>query len=415
MNFLQKIIAILTLNWKSILRLTIIVVFSTILGWLFKDRAFGKFFSGANENTYMSYYYNYYTAIYEKENRGENEGESWASKLFTIDGKYEASLQDVVLIHLGNTWKCKIPEVLFEIMKYNPSVIGLDIIYNDSTKVDSLNKCIKDICGNKLVIAAEKKNNKLITSGFYLADSSVSVLGSVRTQSIGRFRKDEIIAGDTVFAFPYLLAKMHCDYHGLDLQCDDRVINYRRYTLSPIDLENASEEKMKTKIELQNVTGKVVILGIVDIDTDKVIIPCDLPSWSPNNKMIMQSKDVLGTAMSGIFNHAYVVRSLIHPGVSFKMKYNIIINIGFIFFYVFLFLRLKKKEEESKKNICKYIIRLLGQLLFIIFLLITLRVPFLITNHFNYVFDFTLALFSIIFIPIVDTLYSLVLVLIQKH
>jgi len=403
-------------NWRRAVRLIAIVIISTIIGYVLKDLTFGRFFSSVNEQTYMSYYYNYYTTKYQKPKKGEN----WGERKFKKHGIYEANEDSIIIIHPGYYWKDKMSVLLSEIMSQDPAVIGLDIIYDglDSLEVDSVCFSLKEICGEKIVIAAENKNNSLSTSYFYDKDSSDVTLGSIRTQSIGLFKKNEIIKKDTVLCFPYQLAKKYCDYHKKELNCERMVVNYRKLTLFPINLDSVRENDIRYKLKSEDLKDKVVIVGTVNIDVDKVIIPCELPNWTTPDGFQLQMNHTLGTAMSGVFNHAYAVRSLIHPEFSFSLaKGNVIWNVLIIAIYgllYLLFLYLQKQQKQKQIIIGEIGVKLMGQVFFVVFVIVICLLPFILTNLYNRVFDISLALFSILFIRIADSIYVLLKCLLNK-
>jgi hypothetical protein len=419
-------------HWLFCFRWMTIVLIAISFGLIVKNLGLKSFVSsGASSTSYMSFYYNFYTTRYNKENKGEK----WAEKRYNYDGKYEAFDDQIVLIHPGDySDPRKLPTLLSAIMKCEPAVIGLDIIYDkkysniddihdDSQIIDSIDQKMIDVinsCGDKIVLAAEEKNNRIHTSYFFDAVSNSIELGSIYTPTIGLYKSEDLFGNDTILSFPYLLAKKYCKAYDTEIAKDDFVVNLRLFELSPIVLDSIIPSNiLERKLRLHDLFRKVVIVGNLDLDVDRVILPCNLPDWTENGKVI-QTQYTFGnsvsnkmnrryTAMSGMANHAYAIRSLIRPCVSFKIsQYNILFNIGIVSIYCLFYLIFFLFENRcllTKNRKIGLGIRLFGQFFFLGFVIFACWIPFYITDIKNIVFDISLALFSLFFVRIGDTIF----------
>lgn len=383
-----------------IIKVLAISAIAVVLGLIIGKLVISPFITNASNITYMSYYYDFYSRFYNF-TKVVDEEEVSENLILVSDDEY--------------TERENLPELLSLINGKNPAVIGLDVVYineypkivksrSDSLKMDSINyNLVKAInnCGDKIVLTAfiSNESDGQLIKPFFCSNAELNSDIEIGTASIpdkGFFQSNDTVDGEVIERLPVILAKKYYNY------CNEKfkrlIINYRLYRPKIVTYDKLCDSALK-------LDGKIVIIGTSNMNQDKIVLPYNLSYKKvEQSESYMKEFSLYGVQMPGLVNHGYTVRSLINSGEMglFKLRkeWNFLWNVAIVLGYTGLFVSYQSVEDKKKKkSLIKHFV--LG-----VYIILICFVLFLFTGWLNVVFDLSLALFSIVFVKVGDTVLS---------
>lgn len=372
---------------KNILSAIISVVFSYFLLLLGRPLIAEVF--GVKENFYLEYYYNY-----DNGKKAGLESFSKPKNLYIINTQKYRSRKDIA-------------KILGKVYNLNPSVIGLDIFFEDNTDIaDSVNRLLVD--------TLHKVKDKTVLPCFYYTDRN----GKVATEY--PFFKNEKGLEDIIYASPVSQGFYeHYKFNDSDIINKNKDFGTlyrfsyevaRRSGVAIRDTTEAFYVNYSRKDFVGTIINDTASIDSRNIEKNSIILIGDISDIKDMERMPFRfgNKDEI----SGVEDHAYSIISLINDEVyamDSPSKLNAFHDLHFTgSFLIALCLsflcsnRLRKYEERKTSTFLsksqKALVVTLLPIQIIFFEIIVIAICFLTTRFFFVIPDLFVSIISIVLV-----------------